>query len=214
MGVSRSLTRRGPDGKIYVAQNGGIFVASAAAEPGVQVISGGRVEYLVVGIDAPNDLVIGPDARLRASVHQRLRFQPRCGTTDGNRDIRGASVELSHEASKNHKDSAEVLCTFDSGWPDGMAECADGTRWVTLTGGHRLDLVNQRGHTVDTVILPDGARRTNVCLNTASTNELLVTASFHQALLRMGPPETSRGKVPHAHGPSIAPPKGHARQGP
>jgi gluconolactonase len=54
----------GPDGALYVAQNGGIFGASGRAEPGVQVIRGERVEYLAEGMGAPNDLVFGPDGRL------------------------------------------------------------------------------------------------------------------------------------------------------
>jgi gluconolactonase len=54
----------GPDGSLYVAQNGGVFAGSGRAEPGVQVIRDGRVEYLAEGMGAPNDLVIGPDARL------------------------------------------------------------------------------------------------------------------------------------------------------
>jgi gluconolactonase len=53
-----------PDGTLYVAQNGGIFGASGTAEPGVQVICDGRIEYLADGMDAPNDLVFGPDGRL------------------------------------------------------------------------------------------------------------------------------------------------------
>jgi gluconolactonase len=221
----------GPDGEIYVAQNGGIFGASGVAEPGVQVISGGRVDYLAAGMDAPNDLVIGPDARLwvtdtRAEIDF---FRPDASkpgwvwavdTSTGAKEVMldsgpvfinglGFSPDAARlmvtttsgaqlwsyqtrPAGKPDKDSGEVLCTFDGGWPDGMAVCADGACWVALTGGHRLDLVDQHGHTVDTVRLPDGALPTNVCLNTASTNELLVTASFHQALLRIGLPETSR----------------------
>lgn len=54
----------GSDGALYVAQNGGIFGASGPAEPGVQVIRDGRVESLVDGMGAPNDLVFGPDSRL------------------------------------------------------------------------------------------------------------------------------------------------------
>src|SRR6202165_4069209 len=57
----------GSDGALYVAQNGGIFGGYGAAEPGVQVIRGHRVEYLVDGMGAPNDLVIGPDGRLWVS---------------------------------------------------------------------------------------------------------------------------------------------------
>jgi gluconolactonase len=55
---------RGLDGTLYVAQNGGVFGASGPAEPGVQVIIGGRVDYLVGGLGAPNDLTFGPDGRL------------------------------------------------------------------------------------------------------------------------------------------------------
>jgi gluconolactonase len=54
----------GVDGTLYVAQNGGVWGASGPAEPGVQVISGTRVDYLVEGLGAPNDLTFGPDGRL------------------------------------------------------------------------------------------------------------------------------------------------------
>lgn len=97
-------------------------------------------------------------------------------------------------AGRPGKDSAQVLCTFDGGWPDGMAVCADGTCWVALTGGHRLDLVDQHGRIVDTVTLPDGSIPTNVCLNTQRADELFVTAAFHQALLRIGGPKTYRSE--------------------
>jgi gluconolactonase len=52
------------DGTLYVAQNGGVWGASGPAEPGVQVITGTRVDYLVEGLGAPNDLTFGPDGRL------------------------------------------------------------------------------------------------------------------------------------------------------
>jgi gluconolactonase len=54
----------GADGTLYVAQNGGVWGASGPAEPGVQVISGTQVDYLVEGLGAPNDLTFGPDGRL------------------------------------------------------------------------------------------------------------------------------------------------------
>ena len=52
------------DGTLYVAQNGGVWGASGPAEPGVQVIAGTGVDYLVEGLGAPNDLTFGPDGRL------------------------------------------------------------------------------------------------------------------------------------------------------
>jgi gluconolactonase len=55
---------RGVDDTLYVAQNGGAWGASGSAEPGVQVITGTRVDYLVEGLGAPNDLMFGPDGRL------------------------------------------------------------------------------------------------------------------------------------------------------
>lgn len=55
---------RGADGTLYVAQNGGVWGASGFAEPGVQAITGTKVDYLVEGLDAPNDLLFGPDGRL------------------------------------------------------------------------------------------------------------------------------------------------------
>lgn len=54
----------GADGTLYVAQNGGAWGASGTAEPGVQVITGSHVDYLVEGLGAPNDLTFGPDGRL------------------------------------------------------------------------------------------------------------------------------------------------------
>ena len=52
------------DGTLYVAQNGGVWGASGPAEPGVQVIAGPHIDYLVEGLGAPNDLTFGPDGRL------------------------------------------------------------------------------------------------------------------------------------------------------
>src|ERR1700757_1481722 len=52
------------DATLYVAQNGGAWGASGPAEPGIQVITGTHVDYLVEGLGAPNDLAFGPDGRV------------------------------------------------------------------------------------------------------------------------------------------------------
>lgn len=59
----------GQGGRLYVAQNGGIFEDSkrsdTSAKPGIQVIERGRVSYLAdESLGAPNDLCFGPDGRL------------------------------------------------------------------------------------------------------------------------------------------------------
>jgi gluconolactonase len=79
----------------------------------------------------------------------------------------------------------QVVCTFDNGWPDGMAVDPDGNMWVALTGGHRLDCVAPDGQILRKAMLASGALPTNVCLSGERPDELYVTASFHQALVRI-----------------------------
>ncbi|OBH05439.1 hypothetical protein A5696_25565 [Mycobacterium sp. E2699] len=80
--------------------------------------------------------------------------------------------------------AGDVLCTFERGWPAGMAVRADGACWVALTGGDRLDLVGETGRILDAIVLPGGSLPTNVCVR-QGRDELLVTASYRQALLRI-----------------------------
>jgi gluconolactonase len=212
------------EGPAYLPKNGGIFGAVETAEPGVQVIRDGRVDYLADGMEAPNDLVFGPDGRLwvtdtRAEIDffhpdenkpgwvwavdtgtgakelmiesgpvfiNGLGFSPDSSrllvtTTSG---AQLWSYRMGATGSPDGRAGA-VVCTFEGGWPDGMAVRADGACWVALTGGHRLDLVDETGQILDAAVLPEGALPTNVCLCPDSADEMLVTASFHQALLRI-----------------------------
>jgi gluconolactonase len=209
----------GDDGTLYVAQNGGIFGASGPAEPGVQVIRDGRVDYLTRGLDAPNDLVIGPDGRLwvtdtRYEVDFFNPDETRPGrvwaidTSTGGAELAldggpvfinglgftpdGARLLVTSTALAQlvayPRDSlspadAEVVCTFEAGWPDGITMGSDGDCWVALTGGHRLDRVSSAGEVVASVALPAGSLPTNVCFGGEHLDELLVTASFHGAVL-------------------------------
>lgn len=91
----------GPDGRLYVAQNGGIFGASGPAEPGVQVIDHTTVTYLVEGLDAPNDLLFGPDGRLwvtdtRAEINFRAGDEGPPGKVWAV-DVAGGDAELMTE---------------------------------------------------------------------------------------------------------------------
>ncbi|QLL05493.1 SMP-30/gluconolactonase/LRE family protein [Mycobacterium vicinigordonae] len=54
----------GDDGTIFIAQNGGIWGASAAAPPGIQAITGAAVEYVVADLRAPNDVTIDSAGQL------------------------------------------------------------------------------------------------------------------------------------------------------
>jgi gluconolactonase len=214
----------GSDGSIYVAQNGGNFGSDVTAEPGVQVIRDGRVDYLAEGMDAPNDLLFGPDGRLwvtdtRAEMDIFHPDESKPGwvwTVDidtGAKELvlesgpvwinglgfssdwtrllvtatSGAQLWRYPMGATGSPDghAGEVVCTFEGGWPAGMAVRADGASWVALTGGDRLDLVGEAGQILDTVALPTGALPTNVCVCPDSADELLVTASYQQALLRI-----------------------------
>ena len=209
------------DGAMYVAQNGGVFGASGPAEPGVQVIRHGRVEYLAGGMGAPNDLVFGPDGRLgvtdtRGEIDffnpddnmrgwvwaidiasgatelmldsgpvfiNGLGFMP-----DGSRLMvtSTSSAQLSsYSVGPAGLSNPELLCTFDNGWPDGMAVGPGGDMWVALTGGDRLDLVAPTGQILDTAALPSGSLPTNVCFSGERADNLYVTASFQQSLLHI-----------------------------
>jgi gluconolactonase len=211
----------GADGALYVAQNGGIFGGSGPAPPGVQVIRDGSVEYLAEDMDAPNDLVFGPDGRLwvtdtRCEIDffnpdetkrgwvwavdtvtgatelmldwgpvfiNGLGFSP-----DGARLLVTTTCSaqlIAYNVDSLDATAGDVLCTFENGWPDGMAVGPDGAMWVALTGGHRLDLVAPTGQVLGHAVLPQGALPTNVCFSGARPDELYVTASFHQALLRI-----------------------------
>jgi gluconolactonase len=212
----------GSDGALYVAQNGGVFGASGTAEPGVQVIRDGRVEYLADGMGAPNDLVLGPDGRLwvtdtRCEIDflnpdENMRgwvwaIDIASGTTevmldsgpvfinglgftpDGSRlmvTTTSSAQLLSYPVEQlPGRPEAEVLCTFDNGWPDGMAVTPGGDIWVALTGGDRLDRVGATGQILGNAPLPSGALPTKVCVSSERADELYVSASFLGALVRI-----------------------------
>jgi gluconolactonase len=211
----------GPDGALYVAQNGGIFGGSGPATPGVQVIRDGRAEYLAEGMEASNDLVFGPDGRLwvtdtRCEIDFFNPDETKRGWVWAIDTVTGATERvldsgpvfinglgfspdgarllvtttssaqlIAYDVDSLGSVDGNVLCTFENGWPDGMAVGPTGDMWVALTGGHRLDLVAPTGEILDNVALPEGSLPTNVCFSGVRPDELYVTASFHQALLRV-----------------------------
>jgi gluconolactonase len=119
----------GSDGTIYVAQNGGVFGASGPAEPGVQVIRDGRVDYLADGMDAPNDLVFGPDGRLWVTdTRGEIDF------FDPDENMRGWvwAIDIAAGAKELVLDSGPVFI-------NGLGFSPDGARlMVTTTSGAQL----------------------------------------------------------------------------
>jgi gluconolactonase len=127
------------DGTLYVAQNGGAWGASGAAEPGIQVISGSRVDYLVEGLGAPNDLTFGPDGRLWIT------------DTRGEFDISTPGGGLPGHVYATDVDSGDTRLVIDDGpvFINGLGFDRDGSRLlVTATLSSQL---------LSYVISPDGS---------------------------------------------------------
>lgn len=117
------------DGALYVAQNGGAWGASGSAEPGVQVITGTRVDYLVEGLGAPNDLTFGPDGRLWLT------------DTRGEFDIRSPDAGLPGHVYATDVASGATERVVDDGpvFINGLAFSADDSRLlVTATLSSQL----------------------------------------------------------------------------
>jgi gluconolactonase len=127
------------DGTLYVAQNGGAWGASGTAEPGVQVITGSHVDYLVEGLGVPNDLTFGPDGRLWIT-DTRAQF-----------DVSTPDAGLPGHVYATDVDSGDTRVVIDDGpvFINGLGFDRDGSRLlVTATLSSQL---------LSYVISPDGA---------------------------------------------------------
>lgn len=109
----------GPDGALYVTQNGGM--AGERAQPGIQRVSeDGAVELVVtavagVDLDGPNDLAFGPDGR--------LWFTDPRGEPDPARNDRSGRLFAVDPGSGDGELVSEVGPVF----PNGIAFLADGS---------------------------------------------------------------------------------------
>ena len=127
------------DGTLYVAQNGGAWGASGTAEPGVQVITGSHVDYLVEGLGVPNDLTFGPDGRLWIT-DTRAQF-----------DVSTPDAGLPGHVYATDVDSGDTRVVIGDGpvFINGLGFDRDGSRLlVTVTLSSQL---------LSYVISPDGA---------------------------------------------------------
>lgn len=197
-GAPNSVTY-GSDGFLYAAQNGGVvdeWRAEIPATPSIERISlAGEIttvarEVAGVALQAPNDLVFGPDGRLYFTDPS----EPYDPTTprainrlfalgdDGGEvlielapsyinglaftpDERLVWVETYTRAvCVLDEGKRVVLCTLPEGHlPDGLAIAADGRLFIATAISHGITIVSPAGEVLDHLLLDDQALATNGC---------------------------------------------------
>ncbi len=189
----------GPDGFLYAAQNGGVvddWRAAVPATPSIQRISlAGEVttvttEVAGIALQAPNDLVFGPDGRLyftdpsepydpndRRATNRLFAVGEDGGEilielppsyTNGlafTPDHRLIWVESYSRAVCVLEERRRVLlCTLPEGHvPDGLTVAADGRLFITTSASHGITIVDPTGQILDHLFLDDQAIATNCC---------------------------------------------------
>ncbi|MGZ5385070.1 MAG: SMP-30/gluconolactonase/LRE family protein [Acidimicrobiia bacterium] len=189
----------GPDGFLYAAQNGGVvddWRAEVRTAPSIERISiAGEIttvttEIAGVPLQAPNDLVFGPDGRLyftdpsepydpkAARATNRLfalgdeggevliELPP--SYTNGlafTPDERLVWVETYTRAVCVLEGGRRVLlCTLpEDHVPDGLAIAADGRLFIATAASHGITIVSPTGEILDHLFLDDRAFATNCC---------------------------------------------------
>jgi gluconolactonase len=189
----------GPDGFLYAAQNGGVVDAWRAeipATPSIERISlAGEIttvtsEIAGVALQAPNDLVFGPDGRLYLtdpaepydpSAPRALNRLFAWGEEGGEvlielppsyanglaftPDKRLVWVESYSRAVCVLVEGRRVLlCTLPEGHvPDGLAIAADGRLFIATAASHGITVLSPIGEVLDHLLLDSDALATNCC---------------------------------------------------
>jgi gluconolactonase len=197
-GAPNSVTY-GPDGFLYAAQNGGVvddWRAEIRATPSIERISlAGEIttvttEIAGVALQAPNDLVFGPDGRLYFTDPSE-QYDPNAPQAtnrlfalgDGGGEVlielppsytnglaftpeeRLVWVEsYSHSVCVLEEGRRLLLCTLpENHVPDGLAIAADGRLFIATAGSHGITIVAPTGEILDHLFLDDQALATNCC---------------------------------------------------
>jgi gluconolactonase len=197
-GAPNSVTY-GSDGFLYAAQNGGVvdeWRAEVPATPSIERISlTGEIttvatEIAGVPLQAPNDLVFGPDGRLyftdpsepydptapRATNRLfalgddggEVLIELPPSYTNGlafTPDKRLVWVESYSRAVCVLEEGRRVLlCTLPDGHvPDGLTIAADGRLFIASAASHGITIVGPTGEILDHLFLDDRAFATNCC---------------------------------------------------
>lgn len=196
----------GPDGAVYVAQNGSATIKSRSERPapaGVQVVRDGRVVDLATEhCVAPNDLVLAPDGRIYFT--DPTAGPPRVSTLDLERGVvqtalegidfpNGLAFGLNPEelfVADSRTGSIfrcpvtgagigtpEVFASAPGGNPDGIAFDADGNLYVALFATDEIAVFDTRGTRVASLPTGAGSKPTNCCFAGPGLRTLVVTAA-------------------------------------
>jgi gluconolactonase len=158
----------GPDGALYVTQNGGMF-RDARTTAGIQRVTlDGRVEMVATSVaglvlDGPNDLAFGPD--------RQLYFTDPRGDADPARNDRPGRLFAVDLATGE----GELVVELGPVFPNGIAFLADGTLvWTESFTRRVMSLVDGRPEVV--VELPDRHAPDGLCVG--ADGRLYVASTF------------------------------------
>ncbi len=201
----------GADGGLYVAQSG--VGSESPAQPGIQVVRGGAVEYLARGLDAPNDLCFGPDGRLyftdpRGALRGDIPPGRVYALAEGGEPellLEGPAFAngiafgpdehelyvaetlrarvLRYRVEGGRLSGPEVFCSTEPGFPDGMCFDAEGRLYVASTIGRGVLVFDAAGVRLQSLPCGDSSLPTNCCFGGAHGTTLFVTDSWGARVL-------------------------------
>jgi gluconolactonase len=197
-GAPNSVTY-GSDGFLYAAQNGGVvdeWRAEVPATPSIERISlAGEVTTVTtevggVPLQAPNDLVFGPDGRLYFTDPSEP-YDPTAPLATNRLFAlgdEGGEVLIALPPSYTNglaftpdgrlvwvETYTRAVCVLDEGrrvvlctlpekhLPDGLAIAADGRLFIATAISHGITIVSPTGEVLDHLLLDDQALATNCC---------------------------------------------------